>query len=759
MEDSLNSLSNDDLLAQAQAKQSKAAIEPSNDELLRSVRSPSGQQLYNTPDEYTGWDRPFSLLRNAAVHSIAGIAQLARVADQLTNPLPSAVPSGDEALTWMGKHGWLSREQVTPGEGPGGLAEKLAVQGVEGALTTAPLAALGPAGLAARAGTLGLGAVGSVLGQAAPQLFPGNPVGQAALPMLTAAVPIGAGQAIAGGVEKTIASRALSREASAAVDSAAAATAAAEAEKTRLAGLQEAGKQAQDALRESLRSPVIGQVAQANREAGALHDKIIESSEALRDATVAAGERQGAALRTGADHATETVAAAHGPHDSLESAGRAAQTAAQNWVSGVLPRQLEAAWTPVDELVPGTTQVPLRNFRSALSDIAGSAGPLASVKSEFAPVMNKVQRILGKLPEEDTGLAADLGEAPPPPVTWSQTKELRSAIGEALGNPTILRDIPQKTLSRLYAALTDDMRNAAGEEGAGAFDAANTQSKQLFALAEGPVRKLLPGPLGEPSAGLPGKISAGLLSEGKRDSKNLLALRATVPDAVDALAAGTLRDPAAPKWSSLTEQAQAALVPNPAHRAMLDAADAARVAADEHVKATTAAAKAAHAETVETAKSLRGGLQDLVELDAQNKLGLQSKENETRVGLAKLQAETAAQAAETAKARAADLAEQTKSKPSPATLQEHFDRFAHHLGRAAIGAGVGAGANALFPQFLEAPMAAAVGAGLSFAGPQMARGIAAIPRSVIRNPQPALAGVVGSMNALGGQVEQGAGGQ
>jgi hypothetical protein len=69
-------------------------------------------------------------------------------------------------------------------------------------------------------------------------------------------------------------------------------------------------------------------------------------------------------------------------------------------------------------------------------------------------------------------------------------------------------------------------------------------------------------------------------------------------------------------------------------------------------------------------------------------------------------------------------------------------------------AGLGEVGNELLGHMLTPPAAMAAGLGLAYGVPRLARGLAAVPRSVLRNPVPTAFAGLGATNALFPQVGQ-----
>ena len=254
-----------------------------------------------------------------------------------------------------------------------------------------------------------------------------------------------------------------------------------------------------------------------------------------------------------------------------EQAGDSAKSAAQKWLQETLPATLEGVWAPVRDAVPPSTPTPITNFTSAVEGLNKKAGALQNVYELLTPQLPKA--LQGALQVQE------LGNITP---SWSDVQTLRSAVGEAIANPQTVKDIPQQALSKLYSALSEDMRGTIGDVGGqpalDQFAQANAESQRLYNIAEGPVSKLV-------TSDEPGKVARALATGSRADASQLQALRDEVPDAADNLASAHLRQIglASPElaesslagnfnksWHQMSPEAKIALVPDAGLRTQLD---------------------------------------------------------------------------------------------------------------------------------------------------------------------------------------------
>lgn len=278
-------------------------------------------------------------------------------------------------------------------------------------------------------------------------------------------------------------------------------------------------------------------------------------------------------------NSVEQVAAQHGASRTLQQAGEAVQSNAQDWLKNTLPAKVSAAWAPIDSAVPATTPVPTTAFSKALDEIRGQGGAAAPIVSLLKPSLPA--KIGGAL-DEATGYGMT-------PLTYQDMSAVRSAIGGARGTPEVVEKIGDSNLSRLYAAATTDMRNAVGSVDPSlpaAFDAANAESSRLYGIANTIGSKITKSSNPAQNTIAPEAAAKSLLGSGKNGDYFLSQVRSEMPQAADELGALKLRqagldDPESvgsvvsnkfPKqWASLSPEAKEALYPDPAARAKIDA--------------------------------------------------------------------------------------------------------------------------------------------------------------------------------------------
>jgi hypothetical protein len=344
-------------------------------------------------------------------------------------------------------------------------------------------------------------------------------------------------------------------------------------------------------------------------------------SATVRDAAIEKANQDLAAANATADANIENVANATGRSRTPQEAGEYTQSAARDWVTGKFPQEKAAAMEPVNEMVAAAPDMTVgrNNFGQTLAAITEKGGSNQALIDALRPTLParllKIFEPEGPAqlrPRQVSPTGAPMKPVPEPVAGtaqgWQDAAALRTAIGDAMSNPQIVRDIPAETLSRLYRAQTADMREALIEHSGSmsgdpvaAFDAANARLSELYSIAEGPMSRIVAG--GRPSAAdpRPEDVATRLLNEAKRGGTDLAILRREIPDAVDELAAAHLRQPGA--WEGLSQEAKDALLPGVDRQHTIDVAMAGRQGAVENHQVATAAAKSDYRNTVDAAKA------------------------------------------------------------------------------------------------------------------------------------------------------------
>lgn len=298
---------------------------------------------------------------------------------------------------------------------------------------------------------------------------------------------------------------------------------------------------------------------------------------------------------------------------NMQEAGQYAQNAARNWITQTMPVKEAAAWASVDAKIPAGTPTQLYGLAGALKDIQGDAGIIQALRNEIVPRLPaRLQSTMNAVLDNPAGVAArppELGTSPllgptglpiikeikpgtpAQPVTWSDVRSLRSALGDAMSNPSVVNDIGAQNLKHLYASITGDLSATAKAQNAlPEFAAANAESTRLNSFKDGTLGQIVKGKTKDSSDPIPEKAASILLSPGKlqQGGSVLESLNTELPDVTSELASARIREMAGMKnpdipsdtvakgfvraWSALSPQAKDALVLDLPTRARLDGA-------------------------------------------------------------------------------------------------------------------------------------------------------------------------------------------
>lgn len=185
--------------------------------------------------------------------------------------------------------------------------------------------------------------------------------------------------------------------------------------------------------------------------------------------------------------AADSVAAGYGSAATPASMGEAAQAGARKWIA----RAKGEKGNPLDRGIIGRAYdaIPIAPGSPAQREATLSA--LEEINQEFSS--NPKLRELMKDTQAARLLEA-LGDAGSE-LSWSDLKALRSAVGEDMNSFRIgSQGSRQSTLSRLYGALSEDMRATAAARGPAAlakFERANSLNRAVEARIEGTLTAIL----------------------------------------------------------------------------------------------------------------------------------------------------------------------------------------------------------------------------------------------------------------------------
>lgn len=162
---------------------------------------------------------------------------------------------------------------------------------------------------------------------------------------------------------------------------------------------------------------------------------------------------------------------------SAERAGRAIERGVDTFAGNVKATRKALYWQ-ADQHIPASTQIPLTRTQQTLSELT-SLTPGA--ESTTAVLVNPRIAALAKTVGEDMHAARLTGQGGMP---YSAVKELRSRIGEELSEFSLAPDRPTAQYKRLYAALSQDLEEAARKQGPAAEQAARRANDYTRASAE-----------------------------------------------------------------------------------------------------------------------------------------------------------------------------------------------------------------------------------------------------------------------------------
>lgn len=246
--------------------------------------------------------------------------------------------------------------------------------------------------------------------------------------------------------------------------------------------------------------------------------------------------------------AVNDVAGGYGTAGTTESMGNALQRGARAWIEkakgrpdnpldrGVIGKAYDAI------PIPPNTPAQLDNTLSALEDLNSqfSSNPkLAAMMQDTRT--SKMLDALGDVMESPensmSGVRRTLGvnDNTPVGISWSDMKALRSAIGEDMGAGRLASDNSRRSnLSRLYAALSEDMKATAAAQGpraAASFERANNLNRQVEQRIEGALTSLL-GRSGDMNPEAAATKLRAMTTSGKStsDLRQLIEIRKSIPN-------------------------------------------------------------------------------------------------------------------------------------------------------------------------------------------------------------------------------------
>jgi hypothetical protein len=220
-------------------------------------------------------------------------------------------------------------------------------------------------------------------------------------------------------------------------------------------------------------SPTVGQATEARS------GRAIESVLAKVPGSAGRMVRKAEAESAGLGAKVGEIATNLSPRAGAEPAGRAIRGGMEDFVEGFKARAAKL-YDKVDRYIPPDTTVSATNTLAKLKELTKpiegakqtskliQTPRLSSVESALAAdaAATPAQPILSRLLGAD-GKPIVTGEtlAQPGGIPYQALKELRSAIGAKLSNPSLVDDVPTGQWKQLYGALTKDMGAAARAAG------------------------------------------------------------------------------------------------------------------------------------------------------------------------------------------------------------------------------------------------------------------------------------------------------
>ncbi|MGH8060985.1 MAG: hypothetical protein ACREO7_03105 [Pseudoxanthomonas sp.] len=162
------------------------------------------------------------------------------------------------------------------------------------------------------------------------------------------------------------------------------------------------------------------------------------------------------------------------PNASAERAGRAVERGVDTASKNISATRKALYWN-VDRLIPATTTVPMTRTQQTL---AALTTPTPGAKATSGSLINP------RIAQLADDLATDLKAGGGAGIPYEAVKSIRSRIGEELSDFALSADRPTAQYKRLYAALSQDMEDAARQRGPEAMQAVRRANAYFRASAE-----------------------------------------------------------------------------------------------------------------------------------------------------------------------------------------------------------------------------------------------------------------------------------
>lgn len=161
------------------------------------------------------------------------------------------------------------------------------------------------------------------------------------------------------------------------------------------------------------------------------------------------------------------------PNASAERAGRAVEKGSELFKSNNSVMKRALYWQ-ADNLVPPNTPVPMQN---TWQEVVRMTTPNPGAAATTGAMVNTKIASLRKTLEQD--LATGGGN-----ITYDALRRIRTDIGEALDDFSLVSDTPTREFKALYAALSRDMETVAASQGPAAAAAAKRANNYTRASSE-----------------------------------------------------------------------------------------------------------------------------------------------------------------------------------------------------------------------------------------------------------------------------------
>lgn len=224
----------------------------------------------------------------------------------------------------------------------------------------------------------------------------------------------------------------------------------------------------------------------------------------------------------------DQVANRLGNASTAQEAGISLQNEALKWLRD-FKQKTGQLWQNFYTKVPQTTPVPVTNYQATLTKLLGTFPGAQETAGVLRPATIK---------SLSDALGVDLAGGDSLP--WEAVKNIRTAIGEKLENPSTVADTSQAALRQLYGALTRDMEGGAASVGAdalSAFHRANAATAAGHDLLENHLNPIL-------KATNPEEATRQAMSQARLGGSRLGAVTFNLPGASGDLASYALRNAA-----------------------------------------------------------------------------------------------------------------------------------------------------------------------------------------------------------------------